>query len=118
MSVFERVAAQARARVPLTRLPVPPLDGLRPTWQDARLGRIARALADAGTRDPSGWYVAGPSTAVPRGRSLARTIAGRASSRAWLMRSRSVSWPDAAASSTTAATNPCDERGGTFMPLP
>lgn len=77
MSVFERVAAQARARVPLTRLPVPPREGLLPTWQDARLGRITRALADAGTRDPGGWYVAGPSTAVPRGRSLARTIAGR-----------------------------------------
>jgi len=77
VSVFERIAEQARARVPLAHLPVPPRETLRPTWQDARVRRIARALADAGSRDPGGWYVAAPSGGVPRGRSVARTIAGR-----------------------------------------
>lgn len=77
MSLLDRLSAEVRARMPLAYRPVPPRERLRPSWQDARVGRIERALADARRRDPGGWFVVGPSGDVPRGRSVASMVAGR-----------------------------------------
>jgi hypothetical protein len=50
---------------------------MRPTWQQARPGRIAAALAVSQAQNSGGWFVAGASGDVGRAASVARTVAGR-----------------------------------------
>ncbi len=72
----KRQDAGWRSRIPLRWSPLPPREAMRPTWRDASPRRIREALANAHTRDAGGWYVVARSAEL-RGRSLARTIAGR-----------------------------------------
>lgn len=75
MSRVEAFTSQLRERIPLSRVPVPPRDQMPPTWRQARVGRITRALQLAQQQDPGGWYVAGTSSALGA-TSVTRTIGG------------------------------------------
>ncbi len=66
-----------RSRIPVRRQRQPGYAGLRPTWRDARPGRIARCLELSQRKPAGGWYVAGQSSEVGASASLARVIAGR-----------------------------------------
>jgi nitrite reductase/ring-hydroxylating ferredoxin subunit len=63
--------------VPLVRLPQPPAERLAATWQQADLARITAALEAAEARTTGGWHVVAAATAIRRGTSLVRTVAGR-----------------------------------------
>lgn len=77
MTLIDRLPAKVRDRIPLAYRPVPPRSELKPTWRQARVGRITRSLAEAQGRDPGGWYVCGTSTELGREKSFTRVIAGR-----------------------------------------
>lgn len=64
-------------RVPLVRMPQPPVDRLAATWRQADPDRIAAALAAAQARSTGGWHVVGASTDVRAGSSVVRTVLDR-----------------------------------------
>jgi nitrite reductase/ring-hydroxylating ferredoxin subunit len=72
-----RVAPAREARIPVRRIPQPPPERIRSTWQLARPARIRRALDVALARDPGGWFVVGASADVPARTSVVRTVDGR-----------------------------------------
>ena len=69
---------EVRHRVPVRYLPQTTPDHLRGTWRDAKPARIEASLAAALRRPTYGWLVAAASAHVPAGRTLLRTVAGRA----------------------------------------
>jgi hypothetical protein len=77
MAFLQDHAAEIRRRVPIERIPRVPPEHLRATWRQADPERIDAALRASQTHTAGGWYVATPSTRVPRGRSATRVIAGR-----------------------------------------
>ncbi len=64
-------------RIPVRRIPQPPPQRIRSTWQLARPARIRRALDVALARNPGGWFVVGASHDVPAETSVVRTVAGQ-----------------------------------------
>lgn len=69
------ITPSPRDEIPLERLPQPPHPS-KGTWRESAPGRIDESLQLALARDAGGWYVAGASSDVPQGISIARTING------------------------------------------
>ncbi|TDT34418.1 DUF5914 domain-containing protein [Naumannella halotolerans] len=72
-----RLQQEVHRRTPIRYLPEDSLDRIRPTWQQARIGRIERALRRAKQGDPGGWHVVGSSASLPTAESITRTVAGQ-----------------------------------------
>ncbi len=77
MSLLASLKGEIARRVPIERVPEPPLHRIRPTWRQASVPRIERALARAQQRDPGGWHVVAASTAVPAAESITVTVMGQ-----------------------------------------
>jgi nitrite reductase/ring-hydroxylating ferredoxin subunit len=73
----DAVSSGSDSRIPVRRIPQPPPQRIRSTWQLARPARIRRALDVALARDPGGWFVVGATADVPAATSVVRTVDGR-----------------------------------------